>query len=220
MGVVVVVALNDIFQLTLRGQFHEYGAELNVFHYLNIEVEKTVEEIANAFINGPLQTIADLFYSEQTFPRVDVQNLFNPADKAEVVTLVDGSRVGIAEQMPMHDAFTTTFTHMNPDVRPGRKRWFSPSEVDNNDGVITAGIIPELMLVGSDVRDGLFLGADPPNDSDCQYVIVKRIPYEEDGKTKYRLPENSGEAVYGVVQAPETSLFVTTQNSRKERYSA
>jgi len=206
------VPVGDLLSLTVRGNYKYLKAILNVFHYYWYSGAHSAEDVALEFIGKPLFQMRALYYPDFHFDTISVRNLFDPSYGIDYAAGLDGSRPGLAEELPTHDSAAIRFRHANPAVRGGYKRYGAPTEVDQLDGALEAAYNIYLNNVASATLDNLFPGGGGYETDGLQYCIVKRILV---APGEYRLPTNLGEAIWGVVTSAELKPRITTQNSRK-----
>lgn len=206
--------VGDLLQITCHANFKYLKPILNVFHYYWYAGAHTAEEMAIEFTGEAGAVMRTLYGVDVHFTQVSVRNLFDPSFGVDYGWAVDGSRAGFLEELPSHDSAAIRFRHANPAVRSGYKRFGAPAEPDQLDGALEASFNVYLNNVANAILDNLFPGVGGPFTDDLQYCIVKRLLV---GPGEYRLPENLGEAVWGIVTSAELIPRVTTQNSRKIR---
>lgn len=202
------MAVGDLIQVTLHGNYKYMQPILNVFHYEWLFGDYAANQIASWFGTAIGDVIRTLYYPDYHFEQISVRNLFDPSFGVDYGYVEDGARPGIAEELPTHDSAAIRFRHLNPAIRGGYKRFGAPTEVDQLDGTLEAAFNIYLNNVANAI-----LSPFGPLD-DFVYVIVKRILVS---LGVYRLPENLGEAAWGVVNSADLIPRITTQNSRKIR---
>lgn len=202
------MAINDIVQVVLHANYKYLQPLLNVFHYLWVDGSHQPNQIASWFGSEVADVIRTLYYPDVHFEQISVRNLFDPSFGIDYGYVEDGARPGIAEELPAHDSSAIRFRHMNPALRGGYKRFGAPTEVDQLDGALEAAFNIYL----NNVANAILTPFGPAGA--FWYVIVKRILVSPG---VYRLPENLGEAVWGIVNSAELQPLITTQNSRKIR---
>lgn len=209
-----MVGVGDLLSVTVHANYKYLKPILNVFHYYWYSGAHTAEQIAaeTRFRFGT--ELRDLFYTDVHFETIAVRNLFDPSFGIDWAWGEDGGRGGLAEELPTHDAPSIRFRHANPAVRSGYKRLGMPTEIDQLDGSFEAAFNVILNNLANAILDNLWPGPGGPETDGLQYAIVKRILVSPG---VYRLPENLGEAIWGIVSAAELGPRVTTQNSRKMR---
>jgi len=205
------MALDDMYQLTLKGYYQTGNPMMNVFHYMQIYHEGTGPEICQMFVDQPLVAIRALYYSETKFDVLELRGLFQTGDDYDMPLSLTGSRPGIADQLPQHDAMGMRFRHANPNIRSGYKRWWNPTENDNAEGIVVAGTLVFLNDIGNALLTPLKFGVGGAINC-LEYVIVKRILVSPG---VYRLPATLAEAAWGQVADFDVAPVITTQNSRK-----
>lgn len=206
------MGVGDLLSVTVHATYKYLKPLLNVFHYYWFSGAHSAEDIALEFVAKPLFQMRALYYPDVHFEQISVRNLFDPSFGIDHGPALDGSRPGIAEELPTHDASAIRFRHANPAVRGGWKRFGAPTEVDQLDGALEAAYNIYLNNLASAILDNLFPGVGGPTTDGLQYCIIKRILVSPG---VYRLPENLGEAIWGVVTSAELKPRITTQNSRK-----
>jgi hypothetical protein len=187
-----------------------------VFHYEHQTGAHSLAAIAGEWLTRMATVIRALYEGEVTLVELVLKNLFDSSDTLAYPIGLTGTAGPTANQLPTQCSVGVQMLHNNPDVRKGWKRFWPINYLGATDGVLTGASVTKYTAVGDALIDGLFVNANPPYDSDLPYIILKRIAYEEDGKTKYRLPENLAESVWGVVDDYDINLRVTTQNTRKQ----
>lgn len=200
--------VGDLIQVTLHANYKYLKPLLNVFHYEWLFGDYTAEQIASYFGTFVGTVIRTLYYPDVHFEQISVRNLFDPSFGIDFGYAVDGSRPGIAEELPTHDSAAIRFRHPNPAIRGGYKRFGAPTEVDQLDGSLEAAYNIYL----NNVANAILTPFGPL--ADFAYCIVKRILVSAG---VYRLPENLAEAAWGIVNSAELIPRITTQNSRKVR---
>lgn len=206
------MGVGDLLSITCHATYKYLKPLLNVFHYYWFAGAHTAEEIALEFVSKPMFQMRALYYPDVHFEQVSVRNLFDPSFGIDHGPDLDGSRPGEAEELPTHDASAIRFRHANPAVRGGWKRFGAPTEVDQLDGALEAAYNIYLDNLAKAILDNLFAGVGGPETDGLQYCIIKRILVSPG---VYRLPENLGEAIWGIVTTAELKPRITTQNSRK-----
>jgi len=205
------VANNDIWEV-IDVQEMDGQEILNVYFYRSDNVGDVggdAEALASEFVDGVIQFVTPFQNAALVHTEVRVRNLFNPADTFELPISRPGETGLAADHLPVFTAIPFRLAHGNGAVKPGSKRIAGISEDAQVDGVITAsGYLTFLAGAADAMLDAL------PHVSliDVWYpVVVKRIL---DGGS-YRLPENSGEAVFGVLLDVLFDVLLSSQTSRK-----
>lgn len=141
------------------------------------------------------------------------RNLFDAGEVDELALSGSGTLVGTAgEQVPVFIAGSSRFLHARGDIRDGAKRWTMGVEASFGSNQWEASFVTDIDTVAAH-----FVNPLTPVLADWAHVIVQRIrvvdPVTEE--VTYRLPETQAEAQVAYPTSFATSLFVTTQNSRK-----
>ena len=185
---------------------------LNVYFYRSDnlgDVGGTAEDLANSWVDNVLPEIADMQNAALTHVSVNVRNLYNDADTFELPISVPGEVTVAGDHLPVFTAVPFRLVHANGAIKPGSKRLAGISEDAQADGVVNVGAYITLL---NETADALLASLPHLSVIDVWYpVIVKRIL---DGGN-YRLPENVGEAVFGVLTDVLWDALLTSQVSRK-----
>jgi hypothetical protein len=200
----------DLYQIvdvqTLDGQ-----TCLNVFFYkrtISVLVGDPAEEVADTYDSSMLPAILACQGTSVLHTEIRVQNLFDPSDQFTKVISEAGTFSGTHPANPF-DSFGFRLQQDNGTVRNGAKRFAGMLDESSAAGIIDdSTFITALLALGVQLVTGLDIGIVS---GALVPVIVKRIL--ESGV--YRLPANSGEAVYGNVTEALYNADVTSQVSRK-----
>lgn len=204
-----MAAVGDIYQIVdvsvLNGQ-----ECLNVFFYrrtAEVLVGNPAQQVADTYDASMLSAILPIQSGYVLHTEIRVQNLFDPSDQYTKV-ISEAGTWPVVDDNPFN-AIGFRLQQDNGDIRNGAKRFAGTADDMSSQGVIdNTDLITALLVTGGALIAGLDIGivADA-----IVPVIVKRIL---DGG-HYRLPENSGEAVYGNVVGALYNTDITSQVSRK-----
>lgn len=205
-----MAAVGDIYQVVdqqrLQGQ-----KVVNVYFYrrtAEVLVGNPAQQVADAFDGQVIPGIVPVQAPALTHESLIVTNLFDPSDTYTKVISEAGTWDGPDDATPF-DAFGFRLVQDNGAVRNGAKRIAGLKENQQSGGVVGGGAVAAALLVaGGAMIAGLDVGIIT---NALLPIIVKRIL---DG-TEYRLPTNSGEAVFGNIVDALYNVDVTSQVSRK-----
>lgn len=214
------MAVNDVYEVIDVQEL--YGQQvLNVYFYrqtalVDAAYSSQSEGLAYNFSFLVVPAVCAVQAGDITHTEIRVRNLFDDTDAfnlpiSEPGTIQPASSNGASS----FSAVGITLASNNAAVKDGAKRigglpdGFATDGVLSVSGILTA--LNSLMTALEDAVDGAGGVADPS----FLPVIVKRIRSGVAGAYEYRLPENIGELVYGLVADALYSLLVTTQISRK-----
>jgi hypothetical protein len=139
---------------------------------------------------------------------VRARNLFDDTDAHEELIAEEGA--GTGDPLGTFEAYGFRETTDNAAIRAGAKRITGVPEDASTDGVITAsGVLSDLDDIATQLATTLLYGL--LDAGTLVPVVVGRIL---DGGS-YRLPENIGEAIFGVIVDALFTPLVTSQVSRK-----
>ena len=205
------MASGDIYEL-VDAQTMEGQEILNVYYYRQAApalVGNIPEQLADAYEGQVLADVAHIQTPQLLHRELRVKNLFNVAENHTSVISEPGTWTTSLDTEATFDAVGFRLVQDNGAVRNGAKRFGGiPEDADTNGIVTDTAFITALLAAGA----ALILGLDSGIVTNAFLpVIVKRIL---DG-TIYRLPENSGEAVYGNVTDALYNANTTSQVSRK-----
>jgi hypothetical protein len=205
------MALVDIYEVRVALSMLSKQIYL-VFHARRLSGAWDASDIVSGWVETVLPPLQLATVEDLAIDSLYAWSLGDAGDFHEAALDVTG--VYEEDPMPPHDACTLRFPRTRRDVHHGYKRIPGLAELYVEDGLITGQQLTRMQDL-ADALVGNWHNATP--EDVCEYVIVKRIKYvdEEDGKTKYRLPETDGELVY---YHPESSVVddaVSTQVSRK-----
>jgi len=206
------MALGDLFEVvdvqSLQGQ-----DILNIYYYMNVNVEYSSDDLAEWWIAQVLPDIANAQSPDLQHTEVRVRNLFDASDIATQITGNYGELVtSPAETLPRHDAYSFTLYGPGNTTRPGGKRIAGLVETMQTDGVHVGGVLAVLDTLAARLAEYIL------NDSSVaafRPTIVARVKEVIGGVAQYRLPETALEAVSQAVVDVAWSLLVSTQNTRK-----
>lgn len=202
--------LNDLYEGSLHMELA--GEELfNVFHFQALseltDAFDLATRIINQWITANWETLVGLAVS---FVEIAVRNLYDANDVATIPIGTTGA--GINEVLPPHDAMQI---RLNTPVATitGSKRVPGLMENNQNNGTWVAAALSAWSDFAFDNWSSPIIGAGGA--LVYQTVVVKRIKYTTPGgSTAYRLPTNSGEAVFAQVITGTVEPSVRTQRSR------
>jgi hypothetical protein len=204
-----VAAVGDIYQI-VDAQRQNSQVCLNVFFYrrtAEVLVGNPAQQVADAFDTSVLPHIKAIQTNTVTHEEIRVTNLFDPSDTYTKLISEPGLSTEV-ESNPF-DATGFRLVQSNGAVRNGAKRFAGAAEGDSTAGIITnTDFISLLILAGTAMVSGVDIGIVT---NALIPVIVKRIL----AGGKYRLPANSGEAVFGDITDALYNVDVTSQVSRK-----
>lgn len=197
-----------------------FGQEVqNVYFYLQeaafIPLAGSIAQaLAEEFVEEFIPLIALTQAVNIMHVEVRVRNLFDPTDAGIAVTGVIGEQADTGGILPSFNAWGLQFNTDNASVRPGAKRIAGIAEINQNNGVPTPGMIDALNDLGdalaAPITGGLII------EDDIMFpVVVKRVRSGTSGNYEYRLPETSGELVFGRIIETLVKLLVTSQITRK-----
>lgn len=205
------MALGDIYQL--RDKYHTtYGVEMeNVYFFIGTG-DGLALDLAQAFSDDWLVEIAELQPADVTHYALIVQSLFDPTDFVEFSTDQDG--LWPVEASTPFSAMNFTQRLATRAIRAGHKRIGPvPEDAAQNGVIIDNDYAAQLLVVANLLNDVIEPNATPS--ATFQPVVVKRIKFTEDGKTKYRLPVDFGEAEFAPVINAVVGNRVSHQVSRE-----
>lgn len=212
------MAVGDVYEVidvqTLQDQ-----EILNVYFYRQegafVPLSGTIAQaLADEFVETVLPDLANPQTVELLHTEVRVRNLFDPIDQGTAVAGVNGGRADSPDFLPSFNAWGFTLNHDNASVRPGGKRIAGVAEATQDDGIPNGTGVSSLNVaaaaMAAPITGGLII-----TDDIMFPVVVQRVREGAPGSYTYRLPENSGELVFGQVIEALVKLFVTSQISRK-----
>lgn len=200
---------NDVFQIIDRSV--QAGQQvLNVYYYWDNLIGSTrdASQLLDAFEEQVLPAVTAFQSPAVLHTQLECQNLFVPADR-ELRTISIPGEIGGGDDNPTFNALGVALTQDNGAVKNGAKRYGGIADSAQASGVWTNAGYLTLFNALMDVLVAVL--SDGGIDTWVP-VIVKRIA---DGFGNYRLPENSGEAVFGAVTEAAFNPLVTSQTSRK-----
>lgn len=212
------MAVGDVYEIVdvqeLQGQEIQ-----NVYFYHQIAPfvplsGSMAQAIGEEFVATVINQIRDVQSVDLLHVEVRVRNLFDAVDAATVVSGIVGAQVSGGDYLPSYCAWGFQETTDNATVRDGAKRIAGVPELLQEDGVPTEDAIDLLNILADQlaqpITGGLII------EDDILYpCVVKRVRSGVAGAYEYRLPENTGELVFGTVLELLVKLFVTSQVSRK-----
>lgn len=203
------MAFDDIYELVdeseLAGQ-----AVFNVYFYKNDLPASgwNAQDLIDSYVGQVLPLVCQIQTPDVLHYRVRARNLFNPTDDADTLISEAGTNSS-GDYNSNFDAVAFALDQDNGAVKNGAKRYGSIPDGDILENIIVgAGYITDLLALGSILSGTLDVGVV----ATWLPVIVKRI-LESPGV--YRLPENSGETVYGTITDAVYNPVVSSQVSRK-----
>jgi hypothetical protein len=205
-----VAADGDLYQI-VDVQRLDNQVCLNVYFYKRnapVLVGNPAQQVADAFDASVIPAIADVQSPSLVHEELRVQNLFDASDS--YTKLISEAGTGSASDTATpFDALGLRLVQDNGAIRNGSKRLAGVTDgmasqgILNDSATITALIAAGVaMVAGVDI--GIVANAITP-------VIIQRIL----DAGRYRLPANSGEAVYGNITDALYNVDVTSQVSRK-----
>lgn len=206
-----MAADGDLYQITdvqrLDGQVC-----LNNYYYRRdapVLVGNPAQQVADAFDANVIPSITPVQTSDLVHEELIVTNLFDPTDTYTKLISEPGTYATDGDAANPFDALGLRLVQDNGSVRNGAKRYAGVTEPMSASGVIDdPTLVTSLIALGVALIAGVDIGIVS---NAIVPVIVKRIL---DGG-RYRLPANSGEAVYGNVTDALYNVDVTSQVSRK-----
>lgn len=211
------MAANDIYQVTVYERFGTGGEKVSTnYWYLAEDTNGSALNLYNVFTDTDkiLDGLLDLQGGQFQVDSVKVINLFSLTDFYEGQPGGSGTG-GSVDELPIFNAINFTKKINTRGIRPGSLRVPGIWEAVQARGVISDS--GYLTLVNS---FRVALGNQLIGDADATYtpVVVGRIKYTvgtgEDAHDAYRLPENQGEANYGVVTTVLVNTRISHQTSR------
>jgi hypothetical protein len=211
------MATGDVYEV-IDVQTQEGQQILNVYFYYQalplVPLSGTIaqalaEDWADLFI--PL--LVDFQVDTLVHEEVRCRNLFDEDDVGITITGDAGSNE-TSEALPTFLAVGMKFNHDKPSVRPGGKRLPGLYEVIQDEGVIVAGAVGKLDDLAEALAEPLPAGILIPVDT-MYPCVVKRVREGDPGEYEYRLPEATGELIFGTVIEVLWDLLITSQVSRK-----
>lgn len=184
---------------------------LNVYFYrrtAEVLAGNIAEQVADSWVATVLPDIVAMQTGDVLHTEVVATNLFDGADTATVLISESGELAGDDTAAPF-DAVGFRLRQDNGSIRNGAKRIGGVPDSFDTDGVIAGGGVITLLLAAG---AAMLLGLDAGIVSNAFLpIVVKRIL---DGGS-YRLPENSGEGVWGNIVDALYNANMTSQTSRK-----
>ena len=200
--------VGDIYRIRDSQSIGSFSDLYNIWFYRAVSGTPSANDLAVEFENTVLPAVGGIQPSALDHNSLEVDNLFDIGDSAFNPVAQAGLLVG--NILPTFVALTFQFIRQNKTTRHGWKRIIGPTE----DEVSGNGIIPAFDATVA--MTGAVMGQNlVATDADYEPVIVGRIKYTtSSGSEAYRLPANSGEAIF---QVPASVSYrnVSTQNSRK-----
>lgn len=209
------MALTDWYEVLDRQAV--LGQEfLNVWHVLRADPSVTAARVAAA----TWDTVVDPLRSEQpddlTHESVQVRNLGNPLDFAELARLPNDGGIA-SDPLPGFNAVTVQFNRTRTDMKHGMKRFFAGAEDRSVAGVWTAGFVGAIGVIMLAITDP-WEESTAPGVPVCSYGILKRICTVQPPPSpcpSYRLPETDGEITFYIPITFAVKATVRSQVSRK-----
>lgn len=203
------MAFGDTYELidvqTLAGQ-----EILNVYFYRqnNLAVSPVAQDLIDSYIGQVLPDIVATQTDNLLHTEIRVRNLFDASDSASDSISVPGGRP-VGDYVSTFNAIGFALDQDNGAIKNGAKRYAGYHESDSEDGVITDPAMTALLVtLGAAITGTLDYGII----ATWLPIIVKRLLVSPG---VYRLPENSGEQVYGSIIDAVFNPLVTSQVSRK-----
>lgn len=216
------MAINDLYELTYVQRLNEQ-AVYNVFHYQQSDstVGQTItsaEALCNAFEQDVMPQILALQTSDVSAVELRAKNLFSAADNhvmsvtgsGDITSFVSGST---DDCLPSFVQIPLILIQGNGEVKNGAKRIAGVSEGVQTDGVITLPAMLTQLEGAAGVLAGAIWDGDITHPS-FDPVVIKRVKEVSGEQTTYRLPENIGEAVFGLVIDVLWDVLLSHQISR------
>lgn len=189
------MATNDIYLITLKGG-NEYSKTENTFTYKNASTGTSgiASGLGESFRTILVPLIRGILAQEWSCLEYTIKNLFNDADFEQYAFTGSNTGTRTGETMPFFVTLDMQSAKPTLPQDPARKSWgwLSNSDVLGQVAIDNSGYFAALDALAEGLGDTMI----DTNDADWAPVITKRIKYiTSKGKTAYRLPANSGEAV-------------------------
>jgi len=212
------MAVGDVYEVVDVQTLQDQEIQ-NVYFYRQVNAfvplaGSMAQAIADEFVETLVPVIASVQAPDLIHTEVRVRNLFNGVDAATAVAGVIGGWVSGSDFLPSFAAWGLRMTTANASVRDGAKRIAGIPEIAQTDGVPIPEAIDGLNLVADALAEPITGGLIIEDDI-LFPVIVKRVRTGVSPDYEYRLPENTGELVFGTVLETLVKLFITSQISRK-----
>lgn len=206
-----MTSIGDIYEV-VDTQRIESQEVLNVYFFRVQSMSVTdnnAESVVQAFLDTYIPAIVPIQRPLLVHTSVRARNLFDETDAHEELISSSGTYAS-GEVLPIFDTIPFRLVGDNAAVRAGAKRYAGATETMVTDGVITDATVSAALdalasVLFADLPWGL-LAAEI-----LKPVIVKRIL----DAGNYRLPENSGEAVYSNILDALWTPLISSQVSRK-----
>lgn len=166
------------------------------------------QDLIDSYVGQLLSVVKTIQSGHLLHTEISVRNLFDPSDRAVNAVSVVGTSPNI-EYHSNFDAVGVSLVQDNGAIKNGAKRFAGLPEAYSADGVIDnatyIALLNTLMAALTGTLDWGIIATWIP-------AIVKRVLVSPG---VYRLPENSGEAVWGTITDAVWNPEVTSQVSRK-----
>lgn len=189
----ISVAVDDIIELKLVGNYNGSVQVNNVFHYkiaslgTGTGAPATLDAFGAGFVLGILPDILAITADVVTYTSIDVRLL-----DADTGALVNGETVlilppfgdgaGSADALPPHDCTTFKYVRPNSSFRHGFKRFAGVSEDGVQDGLPTGGAISFLNALALTLQGAMPAYPLPVDEDDdpitgaaANPVVLKRV---------------------------------------------
>lgn len=212
------MAVGDVYEVIDVQSLYEQQV-LNVYFYQQqaafIPLAGSVAQaLAEEFEATVVSQIINVQSEDLAHVEVQVRNLFDPTDTGIAVSGQIGLQSSVGGTLPGFNAFGLQLNTDNAAVRPGAKRIAGLPESETGDGIPSVAMVAALDDL-ADVLAAPITGGLIVMDDIMFPVVVQRVRSGTAGNYTYRLPENSGELVLGVVLEILVKLLITSQISRK-----
>ena len=209
------MALNDMYELRVKGRYAAVTNWLNVYHVERRSAVFTAEDIAQAYVDWILPVSVAL---QSTLIGYDSVEVINLGDVGDFFTLDLSGFSGLVagDTMPVFAAFGIRFNRTRRDIRHGFKRLIGvPEAYVTNGSVVGAGLTGLVDYGNSVVQPWEHIAA--PGVEVCSFAVILRICAEVGPLgvcLKYRLPETDAELEFYVPTNFTPNDFATHQTSR------
>ena len=216
------MAVGDIYELTDVQKLFDQQV-LNVYFYQQVTAVIPISPtpnvaavMADEFANSALFTaIRSVQSTALEHQGIYVRNLFDSSDQYDLLGSWFGTSGGAAAITTTFDAVGFRENSNNGSVRDGAKRLAGLEDGTQTDGVIVgAGTLTALAGIANEMEASIFAGVILPI-ATWEPVVVKRVRSGTPGNYEYRLPENSGELIFGKIIEVLFNVLITSQVSRK-----
>lgn len=210
------MALNDWYELKLKGSYGAFDNTLMVFHFERLAGLYTALEINQAFIDTIYPLLFSFVSSSHTWDEIETKNLGDPLDFQQLsLGSVPGSVAG--DTVASFVAYKLQFLRERTDMKHGWKRIPGvPESLVAGNGVAAAAVTA-LTTLGTALVAPIEIAAAPGVDV-ARFGIIARICAEfgpAGACLSYRLPENDAELTFYQPTQFVAHNLVASQVSRK-----